>query len=112
MLLLLLIIQDKKVAIKLKRFGDKFGSSYVNVKVSSKYADYGVDYVIENYYDESKRKYAFNISTTLAGYTTSDSNLIILIWTERHNVIFFDESIKKVPFKYNLIRPKVNKLLR
>ena len=53
--------QDKEVIIKLKRHGDTFGSSYVNIKVDSKYADYGVDYEIANYYDESKRKQAFDI---------------------------------------------------
>ena len=47
--------QNKELQLKLKRYGDKFGSSYVNVKVESKYADYGADYEIANYYDQSKR---------------------------------------------------------
>ena len=59
--------KNKEIQVKLKRYGDKFGSSYVNVKVESKYADYGADYEIANYYDQSKRNLAFT-KTNLSNY--------------------------------------------
>ena len=59
--------KNKEIQVKLKRYGDKFGSSYVNVKVESKYADYGADYEIANYYDQSKRNFAFT-KTNLSRY--------------------------------------------
>ena len=81
--------------MKLKRYGDKFGSSYVNVKVESKYADYGADYEIANYYDQSKRNFAFTKSN-LSSYKSFEHKGLYKPFLERrkfrsknHNMIFW-----------------------
>ena len=64
---LFLNIQKKRelpyysVEIKIKRFGDVFGSSYVSVKIVPKDLEPDVDYKIKNYIEDEHREGLKNV---------------------------------------------------